>query len=63
MAGMLGEGDLACTTISIVNDTTLEGPHGFDVMIMGSVPPLMTADTLTSVNIIDDEGKVFCILL
>ena len=56
MANMVSSGNTSCATISIVNDTALEGPHSFVVIIVGSDPPLMMSDTQTSVNITDDEG-------
>ena len=59
MADMVSSGNTSCVTISIVDDTALEGPHSFGVIIVGSDPPLMMSDIQTCVNITDDEGMAY----
>ena len=57
MANMVVSGATACATISIEDDTALEGPHSFTVSITGSDPPLMVNDAQTSVTIADNDGN------
>ena len=58
MADMVSNKNTSCATISIVNDTALEGPHSFGVIIVGSDLSLVMSNMQTSVNIIDDEGML-----
>jgi len=51
-------GDVACDTITIIDDTVLEGPHAFGLLINGTSPSGTTfAGQFTTVNIEDDESK------
>ena len=55
-ADRVSNGNTSCASIIIVDDTVLEGPHRFDMSIVGSDPPLMVNDAQASVTITDDEG-------
>ena len=53
-------GDVACDTITIIDDNVLEGPHdlGFQIIRTSpSLPGIMLTDVFTTVNIEDNEGK------
>ena len=51
-------GDVACDTIFIIDDTVLEGPHAFSLLITGtSLPGITFTGQFTTVNIEDDESK------
>ena len=56
MANMVSSGNTSCTSISIVDDSTLEGPHSFRINIVGSNPLLMTDGSLYS----NTEGTASC---
>jgi len=52
-------GDIACSAVSIVDDTDLEGTHEFGVQISGTTPSgsqIMTNATFTTVEIQDNDG-------
>ena len=57
MADMVSNGTTACTDISIVDDSALEGPHSFTVNIISSDPPLMMNNAMVEVTIEDNDGK------
>jgi len=52
-------GDVACDTITIVDDDVLEGPHDFRFQILRtSLPGIITmGEILTAVNIEDNDSK------
>ena len=52
-------GDTACDSITIVDDSDLEGTQSFAIQISGSTPSgdqIMTANAFTTVLIEDNEG-------
>ena len=61
MANTVSNGNTSCATIIIVDDTALEGPHSFDMITVGSDPPLMTSGMQASVTITDDEGMSYVV--
>jgi len=51
-------GDVACDTITIIDDDVLEGPHAFGFLITRTSPSGSTfAGQFTTVNIEDNESK------
>ena len=57
----------ACASIDIVNDTDIECEHSFTVEvgdIMCDVdPPIASASPSATVTIIDDDGRLFRIII
>ena len=54
-------GDDECAAVSIIDDNALEGPHGFEVYIESTNPPITVDNTAstTIVTISDNDGKKF----
>ena len=70
-SGITMQGDTSCAQLSIIDDTAFEGPHSFSVEVSmveiesDGTDPLITIGTMSSatVNIVDNDGKVFICLL
>ena len=51
-------GDVACDTITIIDDNVLEGPHDLSFQITSTSPPGITlVNFFTTVTIEDNESK------
>ena len=47
---------VACATVSIIDDTALEGDHSFSVILASTIPPITIDNTPVEVTIMDNEG-------
>ena len=55
-------GDVACDTITIIDDNVLEGPHDFGFLISGtSLPGITFIGEFTIVNIEDAGSKHYIV--
>ena len=63
-SGIAMQGDTSCAQLSIIDDTTFEGPHSFSMEVSmleiesDGTDPLLTIGTMSSatVNIVDNDG-------
>lgn len=58
-------GDEQCVNVSIIEDNSLEGPHGFQVVISDTMPAINIDDSADEVSVIieDNDCKVLALLM
>ena len=52
-----------CVNISIVDDNALEGNQTFMVTLTTSDPDVMLGNNMTAINIVDNDGIIFYVII